>query len=252
MQPANILWTGGWDSTFRVLYVALVERRPVQPHYLIDPERQSTPFERNAIDRIRTAAIARGGSIAPPLFRPIDTIPITVEEADKYETLVRKYGIGAQYRWITAYAARTATKLELCIHRDDRAHAGVVAATAPGRQNKSRPITAEEAPETLFLRLSFPLLASTKTEMLQQAHHHHFHDLMEQTWFCHHPTRAGIPCGFCNPCRWTIKEGLGHRLPPAARLRERLERTIIRQLPGYRLRRRARAMLRGIIGVRVK
>lgn len=39
MQTHHLLWTGGWDSTFRVLQLLLCSRDAVQPHYIIDPER---------------------------------------------------------------------------------------------------------------------------------------------------------------------------------------------------------------------
>ena len=37
----KVLWTGGWDSTFRVLYLVLVEKCQVQTYYIIDPFRWS-------------------------------------------------------------------------------------------------------------------------------------------------------------------------------------------------------------------
>ena len=38
----NILWTGGWDSTFQLLSLLLLHGRKVTPYYLIDAERLST------------------------------------------------------------------------------------------------------------------------------------------------------------------------------------------------------------------
>ncbi len=34
-QEFNVLWTGGWDSTFRVLDLVLHQKATVQPHYLL-------------------------------------------------------------------------------------------------------------------------------------------------------------------------------------------------------------------------
>jgi hypothetical protein len=44
---------------------------------------------------------------------------------------------------------------------------------------------------------------------------------MELTWFCHRPIR-GEPCGVCNPCIYTIQEGLGVRVPASGRRRYRM------------------------------
>ena len=35
-EPIKLLWTGGFDSTFRILYILVVEKKHVQPYYIID------------------------------------------------------------------------------------------------------------------------------------------------------------------------------------------------------------------------
>jgi hypothetical protein len=54
--------------------------------------------------------------------------------------------------------------------------------------------------------------------MREEAMRQNFADLMQLTWFCHRP-RKGQPCGTCNPCIYTIEEGLGDRIPFANRAR---------------------------------
>ena len=44
---------------------------------------------------------------------------------------------------------------------------------------------------------------------------------MELTWFCHRPI-DDEPCGVCNPCIYTIEEGLGDRVPERGRRRYRM------------------------------
>src|SRR5690606_13578695 len=34
--PVNLLWTGGWDSTFRLLSLVVQQHRCVQPYYVLD------------------------------------------------------------------------------------------------------------------------------------------------------------------------------------------------------------------------
>src|SRR6478672_10747010 len=53
--PVNLFWTGGWDSTFRLLQLLLEHRLPVAPVYLIDDTRASTQFEFDTMDAIRDA-----------------------------------------------------------------------------------------------------------------------------------------------------------------------------------------------------
>jgi hypothetical protein len=59
----------------------------------------------------------------------------------------------------------------------------------------------------------------TKRDMQRAARERGFAELMELTWFCHVPTPDGRPCGRCNPCRYTMDEGLARRVPLGTRLR---------------------------------
>lgn len=72
--------------------------------------------------------------------------------------------------------------------------------------------------ENIFARFEFPVLAYSKTQMRDLANTHGFRAILEQSWFCHQ-SRTGIPCGICNPCVYTIEEGMGYRLPQEALLR---------------------------------
>jgi len=55
----NLLWTGGWDSTFRLLYLVFVEKRRVQPYYIVDTERRSTLNELKTMHLIREKRLQR-------------------------------------------------------------------------------------------------------------------------------------------------------------------------------------------------
>jgi hypothetical protein len=55
----NVLWTGGWDSTFRVLELAITKKEVVQPHYILDNERASTPQELQAMEQIKELMIRK-------------------------------------------------------------------------------------------------------------------------------------------------------------------------------------------------
>lgn len=242
VETRDVLWTGGWDSTFRVLMLALQERVPVRPHYLIDPERRSTDFELRAIDTIRAAAVERGGSIEPVRMEAVEHIAIGADAAARHQALVRAFDIGPQYLWLSEYARQQGIDaLELCIHVDDKAYAAVRDVSATRAQADPA-----DDPGSLFRFFSFPVLETSKVQMWQTAHAHAFDDLMEQTWFCHLPTRAGRPCGFCSPCRWTIGEGLTHRLSRSANFRRYLDDQIVSRVPSHRLRFALRHQMRAV------
>jgi len=49
--------------------------------------------------------------------------------------------------------------------------------------------------------------------------------IMNKTWFCHSPIK-NEPCGLCNPCRYTIEEGMEYRLPQNALRRYRRDKKL--------------------------
>lgn len=240
-QPFDVLWTGGWDSTYRILYLTLVKRHIVQPHYILDRDRASARCELGVMEKLRSSANARRGSeaIRAPRIAKLEDIPLAEEAAARADQLSRRHGIGVQYVALSEYARQQGIPtLELGIHVDDKAWA-VAKETAPETAHPT------DDSYRLFERFTFPLLDTTKLEMRERAKRYGFLDLLEQTWFCHIPTRSGQPCGFCNPCRWTAEEGLAYRLPRSARVRRKLN-ALIEHLPSYRLRTYSRRALRAL------
>src|SRR5690606_27828699 len=114
--------------------------------------------------------------------------------------------------------------MEVCVHRfrtpDDWVatllHNNVVTVPSePGNAAGGYMLSHEAArgDMELFAAFRFPLVKLTKLEMAEIARDMAFEDLLELTWFCHQPTRVGSPCGRCNPCKYTIKNGLQRRVP---------------------------------------
>jgi len=50
----HVLWTGGWDSTYRIVELSRTEVS-ILPIYCCDPERESTTEERKVMLRILDA-----------------------------------------------------------------------------------------------------------------------------------------------------------------------------------------------------
>ncbi len=246
----HVLWTGGWDSTFRVLQLCLSQNRSVQPHYLIDPERLSVSYELRAMARVRhqlTPRLASGVALRPTRYVDLPSIPESETTTAAFGRLKQQGKLGGQYEWIARYAeANHLTGLELSVHVDDRAFVYIKDQIEPYDDhgfpnNRLSSATGEQDSDLarVFGRLSFPLLHISKTEMEAEASKLDAQDLMAHTWFCHRP-RNGRPCGICLPCSFALEEGMGHRLPIAARIRCRLNTSP----PGRYLRRTARRWLR--------
>jgi 7-cyano-7-deazaguanine synthase in queuosine biosynthesis len=219
-----LLWTGGWDSTFRLLTLLLQEQRAVQPYYIIDSlhYRPAVPAEREAMRCIRQLLLRRYPQAAVQLA---DTIECKLADiapdstlAQHYEQCLKAGFIGGQYEWLARYCQQHGIDgMELSIHRDDKARELLQELIGPNRDSLD-PRFAGDSRYELFKRFRLPLFDMTKQQMRAEARRAGFEDLMKLTWFCHRP-RNGQPCGTCNPCIYTIEEGLGERVPLAGRIR---------------------------------
>jgi len=227
VTPVHLLWTGGWDSTFRLLQLLLLHRLPVVPHYLADPSRASTGTEVETMARIgehlRTAYPHTRPLLQPVRIVAVGDVPADPESIDALREIRRRLFIGDQYAWLPAYCRHAAiSDMELGVHVDDKVQAllrGFVADVehpAGFRTTRVDPARAGSAEYTLFHWFSFPLFRIDKRGMERQADARGWTPVMEMTWFCHSPVH-GQPCGTCGPCVFTIQEGLARRVPPARR-----------------------------------
>ena len=231
-EPVEIFWTGGWDSTFRVLTVLLEHRLPVAPIYLLDRTRASTPIEIETMDRIREA-LAEAYPETRTLLLPTtmsevaDIAPDAEIEAagDRLATL----GIGSQYAWLARYCKQHGKReIELGAERARHIHgAGVVlfdnmSGPMPSPHGYLTHRILPDAPNhdayLLFGAVSFAMIDVTRTRMVEVSKRNGWERLMGLTWFCHKPARDQRPCGLCNPCINAIDEGFGWRIPLSRRL----------------------------------
>ena len=223
-----MLWTGGWDSTFRLLQLLLQHRATVVPHYLTDSTRASTRTELRTMARIR-AALAQAHPHTRALLQPLRVAAVDDIAADPallaaLAAIRARLYIGDQYAWLPAYRLHQGLEaMELCVHVDDKVQA-LLQPLAQGFEHPAGfastrvdPMHVGSPEHALFGGFSFPLFDIDKRGMERAAAAAGWGALMEMTWFCHAP-RQGRPCGLCAPCIYTIEEGLGRRVPRARRV----------------------------------
>jgi hypothetical protein len=216
----QVLWTSGWDSTFRILDLVLVQRASVQPIYLVIRERPSAALEMAHMDLIREKIAERcaeaAGRLLPTRYYAKDELERHEGIKRAFRNMRRQSYLGEQYEWLARLAVQEGfQELELCVHVDDRFVDFV-----------------EHSEFEIFKCFSLPIKHMTKLDMADYARERGFHDLLELTWFCHDPV-DGQPCGACAPCRYTRAEGLERRVPTVGRPRKlyrRLRRKVIRLL----------------------
>lgn len=225
----HVLWTGGWDSTFRVLFLLLIEHETVQPHYIIDPERKSKAIELHTLEKIRNATVAKYPDTVCRFLRPLITNRSSLLPNEEITRYYQKYSAasraGSQYEWLCLYAGQCGVNgLELCVERGSHPNNNRIHDSICGNRDVVKVQTERDSyyafgqqftqPEfSIFRGIRFPLLDYTKSEMAEIALKAGFDDLMDMTWFCHTPDQNGKPCGVCRPCQQAKMEGLGWRVP---------------------------------------
>ena len=225
-RPVNLLWTGGWDSSFRLLHLMHHTAAVVQPWYVIDEMRNSIGREVNAMRQIRAALVARdasfGARILPTRFEARENHDgDTPDIIEKFERVSKQIRLGVQYRYLARLAQNTGATLELSVH--DKYHGlgqfltpHLVRVETSHGSTLRLPPDADPAVE-LFQPFTFPLLGLSKQEMGDEAARDGFDDILELSWFCHTP-RNGQACGRCRPCQQVIQGKMHRRMPVTSRV----------------------------------
>lgn len=203
IEPVNILWTGGWDSTFRMIQLA-VSGNIIQPYYIIDTNRKSSLKEMKQISIIKNLLSNKYKecNIKDVINIELNSIDIDSIFNLAYERLNEDSFIGSQYVWIAALSKKI-KNLELSIHQDDKAEYFV-------RKLINRNRSKDSDEYILFGDLKFPLLNYTKLSMEDESKITNDTEILYHSWFCFEPLND-TPCGVCNPCVYTIQEGMSKR-----------------------------------------
>ena len=237
-KPVNLLWTGGWDSTFQLLRLLLVHGVEVEPIYLIDRTRGSLDVERQTMDRIRATLASEYPQtvtlLKPTRFFDVADIRPDAEIEHAYHRILRGLGIGSQYDWLARFLKQNDMQgveigAEFTHHGASELLIGrtvPMTSTQGYPSHRLSPEAMDSDVGVLFGRLTFPLALIDKHTMKKEADVRGWIPLLAMTWFCHKPL-AGQPCGMCNPCQGVMSDGFGWRIPASRRALGRLHRATI-------------------------
>jgi len=238
-----MFWTGGWDSTFQLLRVLLVQKRSLIPYYLIDVDRLSTGLELKAMRRIKNE-ILRLYPQCQELFQPtryfaVADIPPDAEISDAFRAIRKEFPLGTQYEWLAWFCkAHGITGIQLCLEKSSlipkpggppHSYTYIHALTTEfedGGQSSFRIADHFKGRDqfTVLGHYSYPVFGLTKRDMAARAEEQGWTKILTMTWFCHWPTRKMKPCGRCNPCLATIHDGMGWRVPLMGRILSRFSK----------------------------
>lgn len=228
MLEIKILWTGGYDSSFRVAQLSTVEC-VVQPYYLKD-NRKSEALELNAIATITDMLHNRPATralIKPPFIMHSSEVRKEPGITEIYQHFHKKHNLGSQYDWLARFALDH-PGLELGLHggvgqglktirkyaRLEKVVEGDIQYYILDKANATEEIYA------LFGNYHLPLVELTKLDMRRLYQQWGMDDIAKRTWFCHTPI-DGAPCGKCDPCQQRIAAGFAKDFSSQALLRYR-------------------------------
>lgn len=227
----NLLWTAGWDSTFRLLDLILIEKRKVQPYYVIDTSRKSMSNELKTMGSIKNYLFSKHkythDLLLPTKFTFINDIPENNVITQKYLNIRAKRKIAYQQEWLSRFVeSLNIAKMELCVEMDEDAkstdfysrYLNNYLIQSNGESSFRLSDDYENDELDIFKRFTFPIIHLTKTEMREIAAENGFDDIMDMTWFCITPTRSERPCGTCIPCKIAMRNGMKYRIPPSRRV----------------------------------
>jgi len=221
-NTVNLLWTGGWDSTFRLLQIIFEENRKVQPYYIVDLSRSSWKVEIETMNGIKSL-LAKRYPIEFELIKPAiifdrDDIQHVPEIDNAWNQIKKRRHIGKQYSWLAMFCKQMDLEnIELSIQRHTNSEN--IAHSLIFNLDKEKKTSDEKI---VFSYFSYPLKELSKIDMEKIAAKNQWSHILKKTWFCHHPMpnpfKKRIPCGICNPCRVAVEEGFGHKIPALNRV----------------------------------
>lgn len=234
--PIDLFWTGGWDSTFRLLDLLLLQGRSVQPHYVVDYERKSTDYELKAMTAIKQKLFSSYPASRKLLLPTIVAYRKQLKPNEviscKWQHLHEETSVGKQYEWLSWYAdERELYDLEICfVKKEVSSRLNLLLySELTGCGHECR-LSASYSHESLaiFKYFRFPIVHLTKNNMEQIAKEMGFFSLMTKTWFCHNPRKNGKPCENCKPCRIARQSGHAKVLPKTNVLRDKWLRFVVK------------------------
>lgn len=232
-KTINLFWTGGWDSTFRLLQLLVVYKKKVQPYYIVDKGRMSCDKEIATIEKLRVLIFTKypfaKNLLLPVKFAFLSEIRPNKKITSSYRRVNKLDKIGIQYEWLSRFCwDNNLFGMEMCnetsIYPEDNLVKRVF-----GQLRKVEDaadyhyvINNQEANSDTFVLFQYfklVLFNYTKLDMQELSKQYGFYNIMEQTWFCFFPMLNSIPCGKCHPCKTVYREGLQWRLPAISKIR---------------------------------
>jgi len=212
-------WTGGFDSTFRICELVIVQKKIVQPIYvsaIIDNTQESSTrrqSHRQEIETMRKIREMLPKEASERLLPLLDIQKVKLDE-DINASMKSLYKKKKMRRPVCQYGALAQ------VTRDLRRPIEVAVEYAPGNSmlyrcvqdsldcvkvQQGSGIVARISPKKdtdvqIFQNFVFPTISYSKEDMFHIAQKNGFDHMLRNTWSCWYPRKDGSPCGKCIMC----------------------------------------------------
>ena len=229
-----VYWTGGYDSTYRLCEMLLIERKIVQPLYVtlaLDNDctteetcnklwvRRNRDLEKKAMVTIRKTLEQQYPNISRTKLLPTIYIDTDIVDDKFNQTFESKFYADNlwpekrrkhQYLFLSKFAYYNKIPIDigvLGLHKKSKFSiflAQELKAYTDASGHKNYKISGGDH----FLSyIRFPLYGKTKKTLLLRAKKYSFDTILKLTWSCWFPNSSGVPCGKCPMCKERI---IGH------------------------------------------
>ena len=218
MKRINIFWTGGLDSTFRVLELSTMPDVEIQPYYLNIPTRRSAFLEIKAAKQmtkiIRQMPNYNGHLLDLKAYNLTDfTYYDDIHTAREKQRKIG-YSVGWQYCYCGDFCRHFGIRCEVCLENEETCsgHKAIMHETVLAENDFDYYIDKTKSKHnniyTIFENIDFPKSVFTMTKQQEIEYIKSVQpEILNHLQICHR-TINGVPCGVCTPCKQYIKLGL--------------------------------------------
>ena len=209
----KVLWTGGFDSTFRLCQL-VHNNEEIQPIYIMHPFRPSLDYEleaqHNIMEFLKT--VPSKAVIHPTIYVDVQTIPYSEKIHNTIMRVRKKYPIGMQYDWLASYA-QTNPYCELC-HEGFVRRRGALGnfleeqGVLSSDSNLNIMLDQKESSEDallLFGNYYFPLIHLNNLSMIELLYQWNMSEIFSLIRFC--DSKYKDACGVCSCCNGKFSVG---------------------------------------------
>ena len=221
----NILWTGGWDSTYRIVELSR-EKCTVQPIYVYGDNRVSEKYEIKAMRKILFELKENKNTQAnflPIKFIEKKSIPENKEITNAYRLIAKETQLGSQHEWLARLSyvypglelGTEAAPLEVSNILTAINKYGELIKDTDSNSYMLNPDQSSKEGMLVLGNFKFPIIKKTGQDMKENIQLWNYEDIMKNVWVCHTPLFGG-PCGLCHPCELKVETNMNFLLTKSA------------------------------------